>query len=168
MGSGGQIWNAHPLWIQSCSCLRSLPLSRACVLSCFSCVWLFEILWTVAHQAPLSLEFSSQEYQMCSRATLSIHPTLFPSASVFGVCLSTAARQVGHQYHLSRSHIYAVWCCAVLSHVQLFATPWTVAHICVNIWHLFFSFWLISFCIIGSRFIHLIRTESNVFLSMAE
>ena len=33
-----------------------------CVLSRFSRVWLFESLWTVAHQAPLSMGFSSQEY----------------------------------------------------------------------------------------------------------
>ena len=31
-----------------------------------------------------------------------------------------------------------------------------------------FSFWLISLCIIGSSFIHLIRTDSNVFFLMAE
>ena len=31
-----------------------------------------------------------------------------------------------------------------------------------------FSFWLASLCIIGSRFIHLIRTDSNEFLFMAE
>ena len=35
---------------------------RACVLSCFSCVQLFATLWTVAHQAPLSMGFSRQEY----------------------------------------------------------------------------------------------------------
>ena len=28
----------------------------------FSCVWLFETPWTVAHQAPLSMGFSRQEY----------------------------------------------------------------------------------------------------------
>ena len=28
----------------------------------FSCVWLFAILWTVAHQSPLSMGFSRQEY----------------------------------------------------------------------------------------------------------
>ena len=39
---------------------------------------------------------------------------------------------------------------------------------CVNIQYLFFSFWLTSLCIIGSRFIHLIRTDSNVFLFVAE
>ena len=33
-----------------------------CVLSRFSCVRLFATPWTVAHQAPLSLGFSRQEY----------------------------------------------------------------------------------------------------------
>ena len=33
-----------------------------CVLNCFSCVRIFATLWTVAHQAPLSMGFSRQEY----------------------------------------------------------------------------------------------------------
>ena len=35
-----------------------------CVLSCFSLVCLFAMLWTVpiAHKAPLSMGFSRQEY----------------------------------------------------------------------------------------------------------
>ena len=33
-----------------------------CRLSCFSRVWLFATPWTVAHQAPLSMGFSRQEY----------------------------------------------------------------------------------------------------------
>ena len=32
------------------------------MLSCFICVWLFATPWTVAHQAPLSMGFSRQEY----------------------------------------------------------------------------------------------------------
>ena len=32
------------------------------MLSCLSCVQLFATLWTVAHQAPLSMGFSRQEY----------------------------------------------------------------------------------------------------------
>ena len=32
------------------------------LLSCFSHVCLFATLWMVAHQAPLSIEFSRQEY----------------------------------------------------------------------------------------------------------
>ena len=31
------------------------------VLSHFSCVWISATLWTVAHQAPLSMRFSRQE-----------------------------------------------------------------------------------------------------------
>ena len=44
--------------------LLSHPDARlsACVLSRFSRVGLFETLWTRAHQAPLSMEFSRQEY----------------------------------------------------------------------------------------------------------
>ena len=38
-------------------------VSHVCtVLSCFSHVWLFAPLWTVAQQAPLSMGFSRQEY----------------------------------------------------------------------------------------------------------
>ena len=33
----------------------------------------------------------------------------------------------------------------------------------LNIWYLFFSFWLTSLCITDSRFIHLTRTDSNAF-----
>ena len=32
------------------------------MLSCFSHVWLFATLWTIAYQAPLSIGFSRQEY----------------------------------------------------------------------------------------------------------
>ena len=35
----------------------------ACFLSCFKIVLLFATLWTVAHQFPLSMGFSRQEYQ---------------------------------------------------------------------------------------------------------
>ena len=34
----------------------------ACVLSCFSHVWLFANLWTIAHQTPLSMGFSKQRF----------------------------------------------------------------------------------------------------------
>ena len=32
------------------------------MLSCFSSVWLFANLWTIAFQTPLSMGFSKQEY----------------------------------------------------------------------------------------------------------
>ena len=34
----------------------------ACMLSCFNHVWFFVPLWTMAHQGPLSMVFSRQEY----------------------------------------------------------------------------------------------------------
>ena len=36
--------------------------NNACMLSLFSCVQFFVTLWTVVHQAPLSMDFSRQEY----------------------------------------------------------------------------------------------------------
>ena len=38
------------------------PNACACVLSHFSCVQLFAMLWTITHQAPLTMGFSRQEY----------------------------------------------------------------------------------------------------------
>ena len=35
---------------------------HARMLSCFSCIRLCATLWTAAHQAPLSMEVSRQEY----------------------------------------------------------------------------------------------------------
>ena len=42
--------------------IAKISLRCPCVLSCFSLVRLFSNLWTVAHQIPLSMEFSRQEY----------------------------------------------------------------------------------------------------------
>ena len=59
---------------------------------------------------------------------------LYTSASFFLSCIQ------GCHCHLSKFHIYVlVYCIGV------------------------FFFWLTSFCIIGSSFIHLIKTDSNVF-----
>ena len=40
-------------------------------------------------------------------------------------------------------------------------------YICINILYWCFFFWLTSLCIIGSSFIHLIRTDSNALFLMA-
>ena len=52
--------NAIHLWGKYC--LTDSYTLHVCVLSCFSCVWLLTTLWTVAHQPPLSMGFSRQEY----------------------------------------------------------------------------------------------------------
>ena len=51
--------------IQPCGsyiCTTVYMCMHVCLLSCFSHVWLFATPWTVAHQAPLSMRFSRQEY----------------------------------------------------------------------------------------------------------
>ena len=64
---------------ETLKCLRVSPNSHgndqtslcACILSCFSHIWLFATLWTIAYQAFLSMGFSRQEYWNGS-------PLLFP------------------------------------------------------------------------------------------
>ena len=56
------------------------------------------------------------------------------------LCLFLLSHIQGYHYHLSKFHKYAFF-----------------------ILYCYFSFWLTSLCIIGSSFIHLIRTDSNVF-----
>ena len=50
--------------LQTIGLLIISSFSSPCVhmLSCFSHVWLFAVLWTIACQPPLSMEFSKQEY----------------------------------------------------------------------------------------------------------
>ena len=68
-------------------------------------------------------------------------PSPTESKSPFYTSVSLLLSHIqGHHCHLSKSHIYVlVYCIGV------------------------FSFWLTSLCIIGSSFIHLIRTDSNIF-----
>ena len=61
--------NPHLLWLLHCRqilyCLatgKAQETWRACVLSRFSLVRLCATLWTVAHQAPLSMRFSNHVY----------------------------------------------------------------------------------------------------------
>ena len=73
MGSGVSVQIPQTKAIQSFLCLSSAApkptrMDRTCcsssdnVCCVFSCVWLVATPWTVAHQTPLSIEFSWQEY----------------------------------------------------------------------------------------------------------
>ena len=48
------IWDLHYMVM--------MRIRHTCMLSCFSCVWLFATPWTVALQDPLSIEFPMQKY----------------------------------------------------------------------------------------------------------
>ena len=71
--TGKLVWDILPLSLYFLAPNKLVPsylprrlfpqfFSCACLPSCFSRVWLFVTLWTVAHQAPLSMGFSRQEY----------------------------------------------------------------------------------------------------------
>ena len=65
-----------------------------------------------------------------------------------------------------RSIHLCLFCCLTYRViVTIFLNP---IYICISILYWCFSFWLTSLCIIGSSFIHLIRTNSNIFFLMAE
>ena len=51
--SAMQVCITYTEWMNNCMCVH--------VLSCFNRVQLFVTLWTIAHQAPLSMGFSRQE-----------------------------------------------------------------------------------------------------------
>ena len=50
-----------------------------------------------------------------------------------------------------------------VSHIGSSLPSFQIPYICINILYWCFSFWITSLCIIGSNFIYLIRTDSNVF-----
>ena len=71
-----------------------------CMLSGFSYVWLFASLWTVAHQAPLFMGFSRQEYWSglpCpppgDLPDLGIEPMSLPSLALVGGFFTISATQ---------------------------------------------------------------------------
>ena len=109
----------------------------ACMLSCFSCVQLFATLWTIAHQALLSMGLTRQEY--CS-GLLCPPPGIFPTKDQTHLsCVSCIGRQVLYHYcHLgSPISMYLIsnchlnfhfpnslwWKWELLSRVWLFVTP---------------------------------------------
>ena len=53
-----QLWRSD---LSLCMIHVAYKTRRVCMLSWFSCVWLFAALWTIACQAPLSMGFSRQE-----------------------------------------------------------------------------------------------------------
>ena len=52
----------HPYILSILYIVFCISQSPVCMLSHFSCVWLFATLWTVARQAPLSMGFFRHEH----------------------------------------------------------------------------------------------------------
>ena len=55
------LFTGQPMW-NYCQISAILFYKQICMLSCFSRVRLFTTLWTIPHQAPLSMGFSKQEH----------------------------------------------------------------------------------------------------------
>ena len=106
------------------------------MLSHFSHDRLFAILWTVAHQAPLSVGFSRKNTGVGCHAVL---PGIFPTQGLNPSVLHR--RQI--LYHQNQMEPHSTWplgakdlsgssssslSLCVLGRVLLFVTPWTVAH----------------------------------------
>ena len=58
-----------------------------------------------------------------------------------------------------------LFCCLTY---RVIVTFFLNSTLCTSILYWYFSFWLTSLCTISSSFIHLIKTDSNVFFLMAE
>ena len=93
----------------------------------FSCVQLFSTLWTLACQAPLSLEFSRQEYQSGlpfpppgDLPDPGIEPVLLTPPALAGRFFTTCATWEAITKIIMKVKVKS------LSRVRLFETPWTV------------------------------------------
>ena len=129
----------------------------------------------------LAIHFTCDNSHVLMPFSQIIPPLLSPTESkrLFYTSVSLLLSRIqGYCYHLSKFHIYALVYCIGgqegLPGMLLFMglqrvghdwatelTDWLILYWC-------FSFWLTSLCIIDSSFIHLIRTDSNVFFLMAE
>ena len=67
-------------------------------------------------------------------------------------------------------HTFILYICVSTSALQTGSSEpfFYTAHICINIWYLFFSFWLTSLCMTVSRSIHISINGRISFLFMAE
>ena len=84
--------------------LRSMHAKHVCMLNRFSHVQLFAAVWILAHRAPLSIEFSSQEY--CSELPCPPpgdlpHPGTEPTSSVSYI----GSRVLYYMPHMGRSSL---------------------------------------------------------------
>ena len=106
-----------------------------CMLSCFNHVQLFATLRTIAHQAPLSMGFSMQEYW----SWLLCHPSggLGGSLKRWGMWLSTGACQEHlPSICLWEDWILCCWSCSPSTHPEVYfqeLSLWTqILHLLIS------------------------------------
>ena len=110
-------------------------------------VRLFATPWIAARQASLSITISRSSLRLTSIESM------MPSSHIILCCPLLLLSQIPPSIR-------------VFSNESTLHMRWPKYWSCILYWC--FSSWLTSFCIIGFSFIHLIRTDSNVFFLMAE
>src|SRR5574341_966836 len=70
--------------------------------------------------------------------------------------------------HRVQKTVLYIYVSFAVSYTGLLLPSFQIPYICVSILYWCFSLWLTSLCITGSSFIHLIRTDSNVFFLIAK
>ena len=90
----------------------------------FSRVWLFATLWTVAHEAPLSMGFSRQEYWNEKKKKKRI-PEWVAMSSSRGSSWPRGGTHVSCLLHWQERSFHFPCVLSHFSHVHLFATLWT-------------------------------------------
>ena len=141
--------NCFPRLLRCCSVTKSSLFLTLCTTACQD---------SVLHYFPKLAQTSFVESVMPSNHLI-LHQPLLPLPSIFPSIRVPPSPIVDE---------------SLLSHILLdiirffFQKKSKIPYICVSTLYWCFSFWLTSFCIIGSSFIHLIRTDSNVFFLMAE
>ena len=103
---------------------NSVSWTENCILCHFSPVWLLVTLWTLAHQAPLSMGILQARilgwFAISSSGDLS-NPGIEPACHV-----SCTGRQVLYHLVLPRKPLWGEVNWKSLSCVWFFATPWTI------------------------------------------
>ena len=115
---------------------RSWTVSACMHVCVFSRVWLFAVLWTVAHQAPLSMGFSRQEYRSASSYT---SPGDLPNQGLNPGLQHH--RQILYQLSHRRSPRILEWVAYAFSSGSFWPKDWAGV-CCVAGW--FFTNWAIS------------------------
>ena len=86
------VYTERELIICVCTYIHILICVRVCMLSRFCQVQIFVTLWTIAHQAPLPMGFSRQEYWVGCHAFLH---DIFPTQGSNPCLLCLLHKQVG-------------------------------------------------------------------------
>ena len=123
---------------------------HACTLSCFSRVWLCATPWTAAHQAPLSIGFSRQEYRSGWPFPSPSDPSMIlVNNGYFHSCVSREVWQKSSAWPLLFLVSYVAFCIKGLRFIYYFYAQTEYKFNCIN-------------AFVGSLFIPVFRVKCSI------